>query len=407
VSSQENGSWSAVGLIYLATVLSMGFVGVIIPLIAYLQHDVGATSEQMGFAIALFSAPSAVLAGIGGAIVDRVGARASLIVSGVFAVIADPLIAAASSVATLDIATLVAGVGFAGITVSAPALIMAITRGARRPQAMSVWSTYPPAGLSLGLLFAVPFAGPDHWRWALVLHGAVMIIITAGIFAVQKSPRPAPSTRGGRANGGPAEFVAAFGNLGVVRLAAAACLPAGLAYGTTLVIPSYLANAQNLSLSTASTIVAFANLATILGGLVAGYVLARQVSALALYGVTVLAGILGQLLLFLPGAGLPVAMTGLMIWTFTIGGSIAATMALLPRVVRDPARGAAASGVVGQFISAASFLVPSLYFGILGKGGSMEFVLLAAAALVLSLFLLPTWKVRASGDARPGMAPPV
>jgi hypothetical protein len=151
---------------------------------------------------------------------------------------------------------------------------------------------------------------------------------------------------------------------------------------------------------------AFANLATILGGLVAGQALARGVGAASLYGVTVAAGMLGQVLLFLPGIGLPAQMAGLLIWTFAIGGSIAVTMALLPRVVRDPARGAAASGVVGQFISAVSFLVPGVYFGIAGKGASPEFIILAALGLVASLILLPAGKARLQGKASPGVAPP-
>lgn len=392
MDDREQASWTAIGLIFAFTVLSMGFVGTIVPLVEYLQHDLGATPEAIGFAIALFSAPSALLATVGGGIIDRVGARIGLVVSGLVAVIADPLVYAAHSLATLDTAFVIAGIGFAGITVAAPALIMATSRGARRSWAMSIWSTYPPAGLSLGLLLATPFTDAT-WRWAPVLHGAVMIIL---ILATGRLPR---TGRSDHAAAGLKALASASRDVGVIRLAIAASLPAALAYGTTLVVPGYLNRVLTLPMSATSTIAAFANLATILGGLAAGQILARNVSPLRLYGATVVAGVASQLLLFLPDTGFFGTMTGLVTWMFTIGVSIAVTMALLPHVVRDSARGAAASGVVGQFISAASFLVPNLYFGILASGRSTAFVVLAATGLVASFVVLPALRARRAAVA--------
>ncbi len=398
-------NWAAIGIVYAITVLSMAFVGTTVPLLDYLGRGVGATAEGVGFAVALFSAPSALLAGIGGGLIDRIGTRTGLIAGGLLVTIADPLAYVARSVGFLDTAFVIAGTGFAAISVAGPALIMEITSGPRRVQAMSVWSTYPPAGLSAGLLIAAPFADSAHWRWALAAHGLLIAAATAACVAL---PRPARTGNGFADHGGGlADLVSAFREVRVLRLAVAACLPAAIAYGTTLIVPSYLAHAHQLSLSASSSIVALSNLATILGGLAAGHVLARGAGPFFLYAVTVVAGIVSQAMIFIPGGGFAMAIAGLIVWTFTIGGSIAITMSLLPYVVRDPARGAAASGLVGQFISAASFLVPGLYFGVLAGGGAIEFVLLAAAALLISLIALPAWPVRVSGDPRPGVAPPV
>jgi MFS family permease len=405
VGDGEQKNWGAIGIVYAITVLSMAFVGTAVPLLDYLGRSVGATAEGVGFAVALFSAPSALLAGIGGGLIDRVGARAGLIAGGMLAITADALVYAASSLAFLDAAFLISGLGFAAITVAGPALMMEITSGPRRFQAMSVWSTYPPAGLSVGLLIAAPFADAANWRWALTTHGLLIALATATCIAL---PRPARAgTRFAGHGGGLTDLVSTFREVRVLRLAVAACLPAAIAYGTTLIVPSYLAHAHQLSLSTASSIVAVSNLATILGGLAAGQVLARNASPFFLYAMTVATGIMSQAMIFIPGGGFALAIAGLIIWTFTIGGSIAITMSLLPHVVRDPMRGAAASGLVGQFISAASFLVPGLYFGVLAGGGAAEFVMLAAAALVISLVALPAWPARVSGNTRPGVAPPI
>jgi hypothetical protein len=276
---------------------------------------------------------------------------------------------------------------------------MAITSGPRQFQAMSVWSTYPPAGLSLGLLIAAAFTGQADWRWALVLHGVLITVSTAAAMILPRGATGNQHIIDGH-GGGPADLIAAFRDIGILRLSVAACLPAAIAYGTTLIVPAYLAQAQQL-------IVAFSNLATILGGIVAGPILARNVSPLRLYAATVVLGIAAQSMLFLPGVGFAVALTGLIVWTFTIGAAIAVTMALLPFVARDPARGAAAAGLVGQFISAASFLVPGIYFGVLAGGNSTEFIMLAAGGLIVSLIALPVWRTGALSDARPGIAPPV
>src|SRR5579859_6273872 len=88
VADHQQKNWGAIGLIYILTVLAMAFVGTIVPWMDYMQRDLAATPEALGLAVALFSAPSAVLAGNGGGLGDRVGSRTGLLVGGLLSTIA-------------------------------------------------------------------------------------------------------------------------------------------------------------------------------------------------------------------------------------------------------------------------------------------------------------------------------
>jgi hypothetical protein len=67
-------------------------------------------------------------------------------------------------------------------------------------------------------------------------------------------------------------------------------------------------------------------------------------------------------------------------------------MALLPRVVRDPARGGAAMGLVGQVMAVGNFFTPPIYLALLPKGNWLAFVALVLSGWILSLAFIPAWK---------------
>jgi predicted MFS family arabinose efflux permease len=122
-----------------------------------------------------------------------------------------------------------------------------------------------------------------------------------------------------------------------------------------------------------------------------GYLLSRQVRARTLFAVMVVIGIVAQSILFLTTSNLMLATAALVLWLFAFGGMSGGAMTLLPLVVCDPARRGAASGLVNQCISLASFCAPSTW---LALSDGMQFVLLAAGCLIVSLLALPTAAAR-------------
>jgi hypothetical protein len=100
----------------------------------------------------------------------------------------------------------------------------------------------------------------------------------------------------------------------------------------------------------------------------------------------VVVGVVAQGILFLTTSSLMLATGALVLWLFAFGGMSGGAMTLLPVVVSDPTRRGAASGLVNQCISLASFCAPSTW---LALHSGVQFVLLAAGCLVVSLVALP------------------
>ena len=109
-------------------------------------------------------------------------------------------------------------------------------------------------------------------------------------------------------------------------------------------------------------------------------------------------GLLAQTILYLPASSLTLATFALILWLFAFGGMAGGGMTLLPTVVRDPARRGAASGLVNQAISIASFATPSTW---LALHSGMQYVLLATACLLVSLIALPAPTTESSSQTTP------
>jgi predicted MFS family arabinose efflux permease len=172
------------------------------------------------------------------------------------------------------------------------------------------------------------------------------------------------------------------------RLGIAVALPNAVSYGTSLASPSYLAHVHHMSIASSSTGVAIAKLtAMILGGISMGHLLVRVSRPGLLFGCMAALGAFAQLVLFFPTSPFALAAVALVLWLFAFGGMSGGAMSLLPVVARDPARSGAASGLVNQCISLASFAAPSTWLA-LHTGSSLT--LLATGCLLVAVLALPT-----------------
>ena len=374
-------------LAYLPAVLSMMTVGVVVPFIAALSGDLSATPAELGLAIALFSMPTAVLATLGGGLIDRYGVRRAMLLAGGTSALASLLASQTHSLIAFDGAMVISGLGFGGICISAPSLIIRTLSDGVRIRAMSFLSTFAPTGYAAGLLLAATFVGTGDWRVALRVH-AIIMAVTVAVMA-RFLPRLAAGPSGEResARRTVAQMISVLREPRALRLGIAVALPNALSYGTSLVAPSYLARVHGLSLATSSATVAFAKIAAmVIGGLSMGYLLSRSVSTTMLFAVMACIGAVAQVTLFLPASGMTLATAALILWLFAFGGMAGGAMTLLPSVIRDPARSGAASGLINQFISAASFATPPTW---LALHDGAQFMGLAFGCLLISLIALP------------------
>lgn len=373
-------------LAYVPAVLSMMTIGVIVPLIGPLTRELHATRAQLGMSIALFSVPTAIFATVGGGLIDRYGVRRSMLFALAVCALGSFAASQAGSLAAFDGAMVLAGVGFGGLCVAPPCLIMSALREAERTRAMSLWSTFAPVGYSAGLLLAVPYTGRGACGAALLTLAALMaaafLVMLVAFRQVTSGEAPAHDS----ARQAIGRILAVLREPGAVRLGIAVGLPNGVSYGTSLAAPAYLARIHHLTIATSSVAVAVAPIvAMVIGAVVMGYLLSRAVSATVLFASMAAIGLVAQAILFVPIGGMLLATVALVIWLFAFGGMAGTAMSLLPAVT-DPERGGAASGLVNQCISVASFAAPSIWLAL--HTGS-QFLLVAGACLLVSLVVLP------------------
>ena len=394
VNPSRPGALTVTALAYFPGVLSMMTVGIIVPFISTLCATFAASPAELGLAIALFSMPTAILATVGGGLIDRYGVRRSLLLSGSVAAIASFLASQTHSLLAFDAALMLAGLGFGGICVASPCVIITMLTGPSRIRAMSFLSTFAPTGYAAGLLLAVPFVGEGDWRTALRIHAGLLAVMVAALARFLPRINAAAAAQLNAPRRTFAQMISVLREPRALRLGLAVALPNALSYGTSLAAPSYLARVHDLSLATSSATVALAKIvAMIIGGLSMGYLLSRSVSTSLLFGIMAAIGALAQVILFLPASGITLATAALILWLFAFGGMAGGAMTLLPSVVKDdPSRSGAASGLINQFISAASFAAPSTWLALHDAG---QFMLIAVACLSISLIALPAGIPRA------------
>ena len=375
---------------YFFALMTMSTIGVIVPFVVPIAASLHCGGAAVGFGIALFSLPAALLATLGGSLIDRVGIKRALIAACVVTMLGDLVMRGAGSIWMLDAGLLINGFGLASIAVGAPALLIGALHDTVRTRAMAFLATFAPTGFALGLLMAIPFTSDATWRSALGAHLVLALIVgLLGVFllpSVARAPASAPAgPRGG--------LSILFRYRPALRLGLAIALPNGIAYGTSLVAPSYLARADGISLAYSAGAVAAAKIvALILGGLVTGQILAGHKHPWHVFAAMVATGIVAQVLFFSPSGSFALSVAALVLWLFAFGGMSGVAMSLLPRVIPGPGREAATTGLVNQLVGVLSFAAPSVYFAMSGWGG---FIGLAVIGLLLSLAILPVLRLNA------------
>jgi predicted MFS family arabinose efflux permease len=393
------GSWGSIWLVYFYSILCAASISKLVPIEGELERAFGTTPAGVGFAISIISVSSIFAATIGGGIVDRIGARPAIVGTSIFLVFCNILSFFATSMFMLDAARLLEGVEFIGIIVAAPALIMATTTGRRQVQAMTLWSTYTPAGVGLGLLLAVPFAGTAAWRWTFILHGALFAIAAAFGWLLPEIPRGEARQSSQRRRPSWTDFLEIYREWRPWKLSISNALLVSVALGTSTVVPAYFARIHHVSVAASSSILAAGYVPMIFAGIGAGYLLTRGIRPVSIYTGIAVAGIISGVLLYAPWTSIPIAIVMIAIWLPCTGAAVAVLMALLPRVVRDPSRGGAAMGLVGQVMAIGNFVTPPIYLALLSRRNWLDFVALVLCCWILSLAFIPAWKRSASSPS--------
>ena len=378
------GSWPSIGLIYLYGVLGSASLSKIIPLQQDYATHVGTSPAQFALLISLLTLPPAALATVGGALIDRVGARRTLIAAAAAGAMVNALYLVAPSLAAFQVIRVLEGFVLVGAYSAAPALIIGTAPPERRGPAMALWSTYTPVGVSLGLALSSAFAGQTFWRGGYLAHAVLFAALVVAGFALP-GPVRAESTPRMRAG----SLLSAYTQTGPLRVALTFAALVIMGFGVNTVFPSWFSQAQGVTLAAASKVLAGANLAMIIGSLAVGVLLARGARPMPLFRTLALVSTLAGGALFGTPAPPWVVYAGLGVWLVASGAATAVVAATLPRVVASPAQAAGAAGLLSQMAALATFITPPLWLPMLARGQTGGFVLIIASCWVLALLLLP------------------
>lgn len=244
------------------------------PSIPSIREDLGASLGQAGWLLSMVNLTAAIGGMMIALTVDRFGHR-RLVVLGTALCCATSLLGAfAGTTDLLLVWRFFEGLGFIVVTVSVPTLVLRITRPADRHRAMTIWTSYMPAGAGSMMLIAAVILPGTSWRAAwLVASGASALMLLALLLrAVPRHELDAqPANRRPilhemaevATSGGPLAIALCFGAYSCCWLAVVGFLP-------TLQVERL-----GFSTSTAAIVTALVTGVNVAGNLLAGWLLQR------------------------------------------------------------------------------------------------------------------------------------
>ncbi|WP_417515840.1 CynX/NimT family MFS transporter [Minwuia sp.] len=182
----------------------IGFqVGKAPPMIGAIRAELGLDLVQAGFYMSMINGIAVLTGIVAGILSDNAGRRRAVMLGVICLIAGNVLGALADSAALLFASRLLESIAFVGIVVSVPGLILEVTRQRDLGTALSVWSTYMPAGFATMMALGPLLASPEQWRsiWWLnaALGVAYLVLFLSVCRGVGAPPEAARELRGLRA----------------------------------------------------------------------------------------------------------------------------------------------------------------------------------------------------------------
>jgi predicted MFS family arabinose efflux permease len=359
------GGWPSVLLAYVMGVLAVMSLVLMVPLRGDFLTRGGLDAGQYGLLVGLIGIPAAVLATFSGGLIDRFGPRV-MMVGGTFLFAAANLAYTGITIPSLFfLVRLIEGLALSIVLAAGPTLIMRTTQGKRQVTAMTFWSTATPAAISLGMLLSGSFAGTQDWRMAFLIYAVALVL--AGSAGLLLPRLAAPEQTKASLSDNIRALFAGYRQTDVVKLAIVLFLVSATSLGLNVILPTYISQTHGVSVASASSIIAGANLAMIVGAFLVGLLLTKGIAprimlaALAVGAIGFAAAILSPAT---PIGAVALVFAG---WSFVLGAAQAMIFAVLPRVV-DPAAPGLATGVVNQIATLTAFVAPIAFLAVLNEG---------------------------------------
>lgn len=271
------------------------------------------------------------------------------------------------------------GLGYLGVVTAAPLLIIETATDAQRGPALSLWSSFVPAGVAIGAVGAGTIAEAATWRTAIIASAAIAAV--AFVVTALTRVRGAGASFGGEGRRGAGvrawQLAIGFGCYAVFEV------------GMLALLPTFLVDMAGATTRTAGALTGLASFATVAGSAVAAWLAHRRadvrwpIAVSVIVPALLLFGVFRQVPQLAPVAAVAVALNA-------ISGVLPAiAFSLLPRAAGTPSAIPAANGLITQFGASGSLVGPPLMAWCVAHGGwpaaAWCGALLSTACLVLML----------------------
>jgi MFS family permease len=345
-------SWPRIFLIYGIGITGAGQLGIVPPLVPTLQSALDLSLAASGMTVSIVTLVSAVFGLLAGGWSARLGHVRALQIGVLIMAAAAVLCATAGDGTTLLAARGLAGFGYLLVVVAAPSLMAEAVEPRHHPVALSLWSTFVPAGIALSGLAAASLAARADWRTVFGADAGLLALAAAGagIFLRQNH---APRTSGRQ--------IWLVGSLhATIPLAVAFFCFALLFLALAGLLPAYLVENRGMLPTSAGRVVAIATAFGIVGSFLGGWLMRRGAKPNRLVAAGLAASTTIAALTFLSAAPVSIALAGFAL-SFTLGGLVpAAVFASVPAAVfasvPSIAAGARAIGPINGLMAQAGSL---------------------------------------------------
>jgi len=375
--------WDLVGLLVAAGIIAAFHVGKAPPALPSIRADLDASLRQGGWLLSTVSLVSAVSGVAFSDTAARFGDRRLVLLGTAVTALASLFAAFATSVGLLLLSRVVEGLGIVAIIVAGPTLILRITRPQDHRLAMTIWSTYMPAGAGAMMLVSAIVLPNTSWRAAwIVAAGASAIMFV--LLMLRALPRreldDVPMSRHPVvheiaetvSSGGPIAIAICFGGYSCCWFAVIGFLP-------TLQIERL-----HLATETAAVVTAIVTVVNTGGNLASGWLMRRGVPRVALIVGATLS--MGACTVGVFADGVPDAVRLVLagLYSAVVGVVPAALFSAIPVHAPRPQLVGAATGFLLQGSNLGGLLGPPLTAALVSAGGWPAAAWLTCAALGVS-----------------------
>ena len=200
--------WDVALLAILSGVVAATQIGKVPPAMPVLANELAVGMVALGWIASIFNATGAILGLPFGALSDGFGHRRVLVVS-LWTIVAGSLLGAVSdSYALLFLTRAIEGIGYLGIIVAAPSLVVEATHPRHFGLALGLWSSFLPFGFALMMVVSPWFLDTVGWQGLWLFNAALLaafaVLFTIGTRDLSTLPnrrREPPTLRLGQAFG--------------------------------------------------------------------------------------------------------------------------------------------------------------------------------------------------------------